>query len=110
MILAQNSTAWDEATSPSTFRYDNPPRRDTAMLPKGGYLALAFKPDNPGSWLLHCHIAWHASSGLALQILVRPSDIPDFLGDLAETERVCKNWRETPLALSMPRIQDDSGV
>ncbi|KAK7753773.1 hypothetical protein SLS62_004138 [Diatrype stigma] len=110
VILAQNSTPWDEATSPSTFRYDNPPRRDTAMLPRGGYLALAFRPDNPGSWLLHCHIAWHASSGLALQILVRPRDIPDFLGDLAETVRVCDNWADTPLALSMPRIQDDSGV
>ncbi|RYO79292.1 hypothetical protein DL766_009670 [Monosporascus sp. MC13-8B] len=59
---------------------------------------------------VHCHIAWHASSGLALQILVRPYDIPDFLGDLTETKRICDNWAETPLALAMPMIQDDSGV
>lgn len=110
MILAQSHSPWDETTSPSLFRYDNPPRRDTAMLPRGGFIALAFKPDNPGSWLLHCHIAWHASSGLALQILVRPYDMPDFLGDLTETERVCDTWVETPLASRMPWIQDDSGV
>lgn len=35
------------------------------MLPGGGFLAIAFKPDNPGAWLLHCHIAWHASSGMS---------------------------------------------
>jgi hypothetical protein len=80
------------------------------MLPGGGFLAIAFKPDNPGSWLLHCHIAWHASSGLALQILVRPYDIPDFLGDLSETERVCRNWAQTPLAIAMGELQDDSGI
>lgn len=31
-------------------------RRDVASLPGGGYLVLAFKTDNPGSWLMHCHI------------------------------------------------------
>ena len=63
VILAQSNTTWDEKTSPALFNYDNPPRRDTALLPAGGFLAMAFRPDNPGAWLLHCHIAWHASSG-----------------------------------------------
>ncbi|RYO95793.1 hypothetical protein DL765_011755 [Monosporascus sp. GIB2] len=110
VILAQSREPWNETTSPRLFRYDNPPRRDTAMLPAGGFLAMAFKPENPGSWLLHCHIVWHASSGLALQILVRPYDMPDFLGDLTETKRICDNWAETPLALAMPTTQDDSGI
>jgi drug/metabolite transporter superfamily protein YnfA len=26
------------------------------MLPGGGYLVLAFVTDNPGAWLMHCHI------------------------------------------------------
>jgi len=26
---------------------------------------LRFAADNPGSWLFHCHIDWHFSSGLA---------------------------------------------
>jgi hypothetical protein len=41
------------------LNYDNPIRRDTAMLPAGGWLAVAFKTDNPGAWLMHCHVAWH---------------------------------------------------
>lgn len=37
----------------------NPPRRDVAMLPGSGYLVVAFRTDNPGAWLMHCHIGWH---------------------------------------------------
>jgi FtsP/CotA-like multicopper oxidase with cupredoxin domain len=53
---------------------DNPPRRDVVLLPNGGFVVIAFKADNPGSWLMHCHIARHASEGLALQILERQRD------------------------------------
>ena len=49
--------------------FDNPPRRDVVLLPNSGYVVIAFKADNPGAWLMHCHIAFHASFGLALQIL-----------------------------------------
>lgn len=27
---------------------DNPPRRDSVLLPAGGYIIIAFKADNPG--------------------------------------------------------------
>ncbi|KAK8111318.1 uncharacterized protein PG998_007775 [Apiospora kogelbergensis] len=95
---------------PALFNYDNPPRRDTALLPAGGFLAMAFRPDNPGAWLLHCHIAWHASSGLALQLLVRPKGIPRFDDD-TETQRICKNWSESPLWQKLKtENQDDSGI
>ena len=50
-------------------------RRDVALLPAGGYLIIAFPADNPDSWLMHCHIAWHASAGLAVQILERQISI-----------------------------------
>jgi FtsP/CotA-like multicopper oxidase with cupredoxin domain len=36
----------------------NPPRRDTANMPAAGWLVLAFETDNPGAWLMHCHIGW----------------------------------------------------
>lgn len=63
VLLAQSNTTFDPASSYQDFRFDNPPRRDVVLLPAGGYIAIAFKPDNPGVWLLHCHIAWHASAG-----------------------------------------------
>ncbi|KAI1438510.1 multicopper oxidase [Xylaria sp. CBS 124048] len=107
VVLAQSDQPWNETTSPSLFNFDNPPRRDTAILRQGGFLAMAFKPDNPGAWLLHCHIAWHASSGLALQILVRPHNMTDLNGDLSETKRICRNWERSSLG---DLIQVDSGI
>lgn len=41
----------------------NPPRRDVANMPPAGYLVLGFLTDNPGTWLMHCHIGWHISMG-----------------------------------------------
>lgn len=63
VILAQQNTTFDPVNSYKTFNFINPPRRDVVLVPAGGYIAIAFKPDNPGVWLLHCHIAWHASAG-----------------------------------------------
>ncbi|CAF9923127.1 MAG: hypothetical protein ALECFALPRED_002306 [Alectoria fallacina] len=115
VILAQSSAPYDVNTSISTFNFNNPPRRDVALLPLGGYLAIAFRPDNPGVWLLHCHIAWHASSGLAMQILERQNDIIPTIGSLAATERTCKGWdkwlAENNGTFGGPgNLQDDSGV
>lgn len=74
VLLAQNNTTFDPAASFSTFNFVNPPRRDVVLLPGGGYIAIAFKPDNPGAWLVHCHIAWHASAG-KLHIFVEPMTV-----------------------------------
>ncbi|KAI9795000.1 MAG: hypothetical protein M1816_000020 [Peltula sp. TS41687] len=114
-ILAQTpddfkeSHLWD-----GTFNYDNPPRRDTALVQAGGYLAIAFELDNPGVWIFHCHIAWHASSGLGYEIIERENDIKLVPGVTAERERLCKNWKKWH---SDPNnwwdaheFQEDSGV
>jgi len=37
----------------------NPPYRDTTDLPASGWVAIRYLTDNPGAWLLHCHIQWH---------------------------------------------------
>lgn len=114
-ILAQSTAPYNVNTSISTFNFKNPPRRDVALLPRGGYLAIAFRPDNPGVWVLHCHIAWHVSSGLALQVLERQSDILPTIGSLAATEQTCKGW-DAWLAKNNGTFggpgndQDDSGI
>jgi hypothetical protein len=76
---------------------DNPPRRDVVLLPNGGFVVIAFKTDNPGSWLMHCHIARHASEGLALQILERQGTanemFPKNSPKMIENKRVCDNWK-----------------
>lgn len=66
MEVAANKTFDPKAPLPIKF---NPPRRDVVYLPEFGYVIIAFKADNPGGWLIHCHIARHASNGLAMQVL-----------------------------------------
>jgi FtsP/CotA-like multicopper oxidase with cupredoxin domain len=56
------------------LKVNNPPRRDVVLLPNNGYAVIAFKTDNPGPWLIHCHIALHAAWGLAMQIMERQDD------------------------------------
>jgi hypothetical protein len=79
------------------LKVDNPPRRDVVLLPTDGFVVIAFKADNPGSWLMHCHIARHAAEGLAMQILERQGDADkmwphDSSPEIKEARRVCANW------------------
>lgn len=53
-VLGSGTGTYDEATA--TLNKANPPRRDTAMLPGNGWLALAWYTDNPGAWLMHCKL------------------------------------------------------
>lgn len=86
-VMAQGSGTYDgEVTSLA-----KPPKRDTAMLPEDGYLVIAFKTDNPGAWLMHCHIGWHTERGFAIQFVERYDEI----GPLIEYEKLhsnCKTW------------------
>ncbi|KAF7892221.1 uncharacterized protein EAF01_010301 [Botrytis porri] len=107
-IVAQEADVFNADKSPAKFNLVNPPRRDVAALPGNGYLAIAFKLDNPGSWLLHCHIAWHASEGFAMQFVESQSSIAVGMTDTAIFENTCANWNAyTPTQLF---AEDDSGI
>ncbi|XP_059146111.1 uncharacterized protein LOC131933346 [Physella acuta] len=43
-----------------------PPRKDTILVPTGGYVVLRLKADNPGVWFMHCHIEVHGLDGMAI--------------------------------------------
>jgi FtsP/CotA-like multicopper oxidase with cupredoxin domain len=90
----------DEFNSTIAFRkdrdlaklnFDNPTRRDVTQLPSWGWVVLAFVTDNPGAWLMHCHIAWHISQGLGVQFLERVDDIPSAV-TLGELQPTCRDW------------------
>jgi FtsP/CotA-like multicopper oxidase with cupredoxin domain len=59
----------DTYTGLEPMNLNNPPRRDVVTLPPAGWLMLAWQVDNPGAWLMHCHIGWHTLEGFALQFL-----------------------------------------
>lgn len=46
------------------YELKNPLIKDTIIVPNRGYTIIRFLADNPGVWLLHCHIEFHSALGL----------------------------------------------
>ncbi|KAI0205814.1 multicopper oxidase [Astrocystis sublimbata] len=104
-ILAQEKGTFTDA---SQLNLKSPHRRDVAMLPGQGFLAIAFQNDNPGTWLMHCHIGWHTSQGFALQLVERKSEI-ESKTDADLVDGVCAAWNKYQDA-NMIEQEEDSGV
>ncbi|KAF8861398.1 hypothetical protein BDZ45DRAFT_800116 [Acephala macrosclerotiorum] len=87
-VLNVGTGTWDGTT---IVNPNNPQRRDTQIVPAGGYLVIQFEADNPGAWPLHCHIAWHVSAGLYVTVLERPDEITreQVPSIMAQT---CRDW------------------
>ncbi|KAJ5092447.1 hypothetical protein NUU61_007317 [Penicillium alfredii] len=103
VVVAQGSGTYSGA-GPTLAK---PPKRDTAMLPENGYLVLAFKTDNPGVWLMHCHIGWHTEEGFAIQFVERYGEIKAQL-DYSALRGNCRNWEAYQ---NRNRVaEDDSGI
>ncbi|KAK6529360.1 hypothetical protein TWF281_008537 [Arthrobotrys megalospora] len=96
VVLAQVTHQQFNAATPIKYDLDNPMRRDTAVLPGGGFLVIAFETKNPGAWLIHCHLAFHSSTGFALQFIERESEILEqFSGRQAKLyHEQCQQWRK----------------
>ncbi|WAR03598.1 ASO-like protein, partial [Mya arenaria] len=45
---------------------DRAPRKDTIIVPSGGYVVIRIKADNPGLWNMHCHIELHNIDGMQM--------------------------------------------
>lgn len=59
-----------------------------------------------GTWLLHCHIAFHIGEGLGMQFVENPSQV--VLPDTGSYNDVCNSWRS--YEQSMPYAKEDSGL
>jgi len=44
--------------------------RDTILVGRGETVEVALAADNPGNWMLHCHMLEHAASGMMTWIRV----------------------------------------
>ena len=56
-----------------------------------GFIVLQWKQDNPSVWPFHCHIAWHVSAGLYVNLLERPDDIRK-VNFPPDSKLVCRDW------------------
>ncbi|OLN81053.1 Laccase-1-like protein 5 [Colletotrichum chlorophyti] len=94
-------------TDTSKLNFKNPTRRDVTTLPGRGWLVVAFKTDNPGAWLFHCHIAWHISQGLSVQFLEGAKDIPNTF-KIDDIDSMCQQWDD--YSANAKYQESDSGL
>ncbi|AEO58496.1 extracellular laccase, lcc1 [Thermothelomyces thermophilus ATCC 42464] len=101
---------FDPARDAGLLSGANPVRRDVTMLPAFGWVVLAFRADNPGAWLFHCHIAWHVSGGLGVVYLERADDLRGAVSDADadDLDRLCADWRH--YWPTNPYPKSDSGL
>ncbi|MCO5582938.1 hypothetical protein L7F22_036842 [Adiantum nelumboides] len=69
-VVGQGTGNFNSSSDPATFNLVDPPERNTVGVPKGGWVALRFRADNPGVWFMHCHLEVHTSWGLETAFLV----------------------------------------
>ncbi|KAI1500861.1 Cupredoxin [Biscogniauxia marginata] len=55
-----------------------PPRRDTVDVYAHSHVVLRIVANNPGVFLLHCHIEWHVEMGLAATLIEAPERLIDY--------------------------------
>nr|XP_022308032.1 uncharacterized protein LOC111114035 [Crassostrea virginica] len=83
----------------------NPPIKDTVNVPWGGYVVVRIIADNPGYWLLHCHLGHHQSQGMSLvlqegdpaDMVEAPSGFPlchSFLTSQDKIENAIRNQKK----------------
>ena len=71
-----NNVTWYDGNVPG-LNLKNPPRKDTIIIPTGGYVVLRIRSDNPGKWLMHCHIEVHALDGMAMVLNEALDKVPE---------------------------------
>ncbi|KAJ1812456.1 hypothetical protein LPJ56_005131, partial [Coemansia sp. RSA 2599] len=64
-----------------------PVSRDTVVVPPGRYIKIRFRADNPGAWLLHCHMDIHMGMGMVMTFV----EAPDVL---QKTQRIPQQMKE----------------
>ncbi|XP_074578053.1 laccase-17-like [Curcuma longa] len=76
-VVGRGFGNFNPVDDPSRFNLVDPVERNTVGVPVGGWLAIRFRADNPGVWLMHCHIDVHLSWGLRMTWLVDDGPLPN---------------------------------
>ncbi|XP_058215187.1 laccase-17-like [Rhododendron vialii] len=76
-IVGQGFGNFDPNKDPKSFNLVDPVERNTVGVPSGGWVAIRFLADNPGVWLMHCHLEVHTSWGLKMAWLVLDGKLPN---------------------------------
>lgn len=86
-ILAEGAGEWD-----GTIQHiENTQRRDVQVVQPFGYMVFQYNTDNPGVWPFHCHIAWHVSQGMYINLMEQTPKIKN-LNIPPEAADTCRDW------------------
>ncbi|KAK4277786.1 hypothetical protein QN277_015729 [Acacia crassicarpa] len=69
-ILAEGFGNFNPKKDTAKFNLVDPPLRNTVAVPVRGWAVIRFVADNPGAWIMHCHLDVHINWGLAMVFLV----------------------------------------
>jgi FtsP/CotA-like multicopper oxidase with cupredoxin domain len=115
-VLNEGVGAWDG----SIINEGNTQMRDVQLMQPAvppatangtvteSYIVLQWTQDNPAVWPFHCHIAWHVSGGLYINILERPTEIQSSRNIPSSVADTCQAWADWT-ATNIPD-QIDSGL
>jgi FtsP/CotA-like multicopper oxidase with cupredoxin domain len=56
-----------------TLNLKTPLRKDMISIWRHQWAVIRLRPENPGMWLLHCHMEQHVPSGMLVALNVKPS-------------------------------------
>ncbi|KAG5606779.1 hypothetical protein H5410_028271 [Solanum commersonii] len=75
-VLAQGFGNYNPTIDKKKFNLFNPQERNTIAVPVGGWAVVRFRANNPGVWLMHCHLDVHLPWGLATAFVVENGPTP----------------------------------
>jgi hypothetical protein len=58
--------------------------------------------------MIHCHIAWHVSEGLAMQFIERHDEISGHVGVTSQWQSNCASWKH--YQDTVHPVETDSGI
>lgn len=70
-VVGSGDGNFDKDRDPLGYNLVDPPLVNTIAVRRNGWTAIRFKANNPGVWLMHCHLERHVSWGMEMAFIVK---------------------------------------
>ncbi|KAF9446151.1 multicopper oxidase [Macrolepiota fuliginosa MF-IS2] len=79
------------------YNFEDPIRRDVVNVGEtvGDFVSLRFNTDNPGPWIVHCHIDFHLHEGLAFVFAEADDEVVGAAAG-SDWDSLCPTWDALP--------------
>ncbi|KAL3853426.1 hypothetical protein ACJMK2_016981 [Sinanodonta woodiana] len=97
--------SWIKGNVPG-LKFEKAPLKDTLVVPSGGYAVVRFRADNPGLWVMHCHMEVHHLEGMRLLLNESFNHVPKPPNGFP----VCGNFLYSTNTPERKTFKDDKGI